>query len=77
MVDGNPDLLAILCSDQEAKEKIARNLSTFPLAPRLPGDIGRLRGYGNALNAVVAREFILAVMEELGIGEVESRGFLL
>lgn len=35
----------------------------FPLAPRRPGDVGRLRGYGNAINAVVAREFIAAYLD--------------
>ena len=34
----------------------------FPLAPRNPGDVGILRAAGNAINAVVAREFIGAAM---------------
>jgi DNA (cytosine-5)-methyltransferase 1 len=34
----------------------------FPLAQRQKGDVGRLRGYGNAINAVVARTFIEAAM---------------
>lgn len=36
---------------------------TCPLAARTPSDLGRLRGYGNALNAVQAQAFIEAVME--------------
>lgn len=36
---------------------------TCPLAARTPSDLGRLRGYGNAINAVQAQAFIEAVME--------------
>lgn len=36
---------------------------TCPLAARTSSDLGRLRGYGNALNAVQAQAFIEAVME--------------
>jgi hypothetical protein len=36
------------------------------LAPRNPGDVGKLRAYGNAINAVVAQEFIEAVMGAIG-----------
>lgn len=36
---------------------------TFPLAPTSPGRVGRLRGYGNALDAVAAREFIAAYLD--------------
>jgi DNA (cytosine-5)-methyltransferase 1 len=35
----------------------------YPLAARYPGDVGKLRAYGNAINFVVAREFIAAAME--------------
>jgi DNA (cytosine-5)-methyltransferase 1 len=35
----------------------------FPLASRHPGDVGRLRAYGNAINAQVARTFIEAAMD--------------
>ena len=38
-------------------------VNPFPLAPRHSGDVGKLRAYGNAINAVVAREFIAAAME--------------
>lgn len=36
---------------------------TFPLASGATNRVGRLRGYGNALNAEVAKEFIAAYME--------------
>lgn len=34
----------------------------FPLAPRSPTHVGRLRGYGNAIYAPAAREFVAAYM---------------
>jgi len=36
---------------------------TFPLVNGAPARVGRLRGYGNAINAEVAKTFIEAVME--------------
>ena len=36
---------------------------TFPLAHGAPARVGRLRGYGNAINAEAARFFIEAVLE--------------
>ncbi len=36
---------------------------TFPLATELPARVGRLRGYGNAINPEVAAEVIAAYME--------------
>ena len=36
---------------------------TFPLAHGAPARVGRLRGYGNAINAEAAKAFIEAVME--------------
>ena len=35
---------------------------TFPLAHGIPGRVGRLRGYGNAINPQQAAEFVRAVM---------------
>jgi DNA (cytosine-5)-methyltransferase 1 len=35
----------------------------FPLAQRHPGDVARLRAYGNAINPVLAAEFVKAWME--------------
>jgi DNA (cytosine-5)-methyltransferase 1 len=43
-------------------ESLAR-ARTFPLAPRQPGDVGKLRAIGNAINPVVAAQFIAAWME--------------
>jgi hypothetical protein len=36
---------------------------TFPLAHGAPSRVGRLRAYGNAINAEAARVFVEAVME--------------
>lgn len=36
---------------------------TFPLVNGAPARVGRLRGYGNAINAIQAQTFIEAVME--------------
>lgn len=36
---------------------------TFPLAHRAPARVGRLRAYGNAINAIQAQVFIESVME--------------
>ncbi len=36
---------------------------SYPLAARYPGAVGELRSYGNAVNAVLTREFIAAAME--------------
>jgi len=38
---------------------------SFPLADRPPARVGRLRGYGNAINAEAAKEFIKAYMETI------------
>ena len=36
---------------------------TFPLAHGLPARVGRLRGYGNAINAYAAAEFVASYLE--------------
>jgi len=36
---------------------------TFPLAPRVPGRVGLLRGYGNAIVPQVAAEFVKAYLD--------------
>jgi len=38
---------------------------TFPLAHGVPGRVGLLRGYGNAINIEVAVQFILASLEAI------------
>ena len=39
---------------------------TFPLAHGVPARVGRLRGYGNAINPIAAQKFIEAVREIIG-----------
>ena len=43
--------------------RIAAEPALFPVAARIPGDVGRLRGSGNAIVPQVAAQFIGAVME--------------
>jgi DNA (cytosine-5)-methyltransferase 1 len=43
--------------------RIAAEPALFPVAARLPGDVGRLRGAGNAIVPQVAAEFVAAWME--------------
>jgi DNA (cytosine-5)-methyltransferase 1 len=50
----------IQCSDGYAR---LVEPGTFPLAPRLPGDVGRLRAYGNAIVPQVGAAFVAAFME--------------
>lgn len=38
----------------------------FPLARRQPGDVAKLRAYGNAINPVAAAEVVRAYMEGPG-----------
>ena len=40
--------------------------STFPLAHEAAARVGRLRGYGNTVNAIQAKEFIMAYMNIAG-----------
>ena len=47
-------------ADPEGKEG---GLMLFPLKPRVKGDVQKLRGYGNAINPVLAAEVIRAWME--------------
>lgn len=50
----------IPCSDGKIRPVES---GTFPLASRVPGDVGRLRGYGNSIVPLLASEFIRAYME--------------
>jgi DNA (cytosine-5)-methyltransferase 1 len=43
--------------------RIAAEPALFPVAARIPGDVGRLRGSGNAIVPQVAAEFVSAFME--------------
>ncbi|MDE2472935.1 MAG: DNA cytosine methyltransferase, partial [Bradyrhizobium sp.] len=56
----NGATVAVECSD--GWRRIAAEPALFPLAARLPGDVGRLRGSGNAIVAPLAAEFIKAAM---------------
>ncbi len=47
---------------------------TFPLAHGAAARVGRLRGYGNAINAAQAEEFIRACMAELPSQPYTTRG---
>jgi DNA (cytosine-5)-methyltransferase 1 len=54
------DATWIPCGDGKARRI---EPSTFPLAHGVPARVGRLRGYGNAINPWLAAEFIAAAME--------------
>jgi len=43
---------------------------TFPLAHGSPARVGRLRAYGNAINAEAAKVFVEVVMDWLGYGDL-------
>lgn len=58
----DPDWL--LCADGLLRPVEA---GTFPLAHEAPARLGRLRGYGNALDAEVATNFVGAFMDAAGI----------
>jgi len=47
-------------------------ISGFPLAPSLPGRVGLLRGYGNAIVPQTAAAFVQAVMEAIEPTEAAS-----
>lgn len=59
----NPDWL--WCRDGKFRPVEA---GTFPLAPRNPGDVGKLRAYGNSLNAEAAIAFITSFLEAEAAG---------
>jgi DNA (cytosine-5)-methyltransferase 1 len=50
----------IPCSDGKARPV---EPGTFPLAHGIPGRVGRLRAFGNAIVPQVAAEFVTAFME--------------
>ena len=45
---------------------------TFPLAHGLPARVGRLRGYGNAINPHAAAEFVMAFMDAAHLTPAEQ-----
>jgi DNA (cytosine-5)-methyltransferase 1 len=51
------------CTDGKARPV---EPGTFPLASRIPGRVGRLRAYGNAIVPQIAAEFIAASIEAIG-----------
>jgi DNA (cytosine-5)-methyltransferase 1 len=58
------DSLFIYCRDKKYR-RVPLEPSLFPLAPRIQGRVGLLRGAGNAIVPQVAAEFIKAVNEVL------------
>lgn len=62
------DFDIIPCTDGKARRVES---GTFPLAHGVPGRVGLLRGYGNAIVPQLAAEFILASLEAIGAAESE------
>lgn len=55
---------ATVCVERaDGPVRIPAEPALFPVASRLPGDVGRLRGAGNAIVPQVAAEFVAALME--------------
>ena len=50
----------IECADGKSRPT---QLGLRPLAPRLPGRVGKLRGYGNSIIPALGAEFLMAVKE--------------
>lgn len=61
-----------LCDDSGGPRWRPTEPGSFPLAPRLPGDLGRLSGYGNAVTVPVAAEFVGAAMDALEATDKQS-----
>ncbi len=57
----NGATIAVKCSD--GARRISAQPDAFPLAAGVKGRMGRLRAYGNAINAKLAAEFIIAAEE--------------
>ncbi len=57
----NGATIAVKCSD--GPRRISAQPDAFPLAAGVKGRMGRLRAYGNAINAKLAAEFIIAAEE--------------
>lgn len=52
----------LLCRDGKAR---AVEPGTFPLAHGVPGRVGQIRGYGNAINPILGGEFVKASLEAI------------
>jgi len=65
MQDGVPQWNGATIAVQRADgwARVAAEPALFPVAARLPGDVGRLRGSGNAIVPQVAAQFVAAFME--------------
>jgi DNA (cytosine-5)-methyltransferase 1 len=59
---GLPERLGLVRSGYQPNPQ-EEALMLFPLIHRKPGDVGRLRAYGNAINAVAAAEVISAYLD--------------
>lgn len=54
------------CTDGKFR-RIPTEPELYPLAPRVPNGVGRIRAYGNSIVPQVASTFITAAMEAIGI----------
>lgn len=61
IAEWNGAVVVAECTD--GLRRVAAEPALFPVAARVPGDVGRLRGSGNAIVPQVAAQFIGAVME--------------
>lgn len=59
------DCAWVFCNDPGGPRWRPTEPGSFPLASRVPGDLGRLSGYGNAVTVPVAAEFVGAAMDAL------------
>lgn len=60
----------LLCTDGDARPV---EPGTFPLVTEAPARLGRLRGYGNALDGETATNFVAAFMDAAGINSRSER----
>jgi len=61
----------LLCQDAKLRPV---EPGSFPLAATTPGRVGLLRGYGDAIDAEAATEFVAAYRECLGLSALYRRG---
>lgn len=65
-MDGWADAVWLECLDGKTR-RIPAEPELFPLAHGLPGRVGRLRAYGNAIVPALAAEFVMSFMEAAGL----------